>query len=392
VAAAGRTWNKPPRGPYIDGTDTPPDRSLFQTLMGDVRSVWADFREGRLERTFKRTFTDLKEFYLDANSRDRLQGERRFRRSVFLAVWLLKSLFLKLTPARRVLLAFSVLFMTQAIDIGWRSAATQHISVRFPFLGIAILLIVLMLELKDKLLAREELEAGRAVQQALMPDASPAIPGWDVWLFTRSANDVGGDLVDHVPLGGPRHGLVLGDVAGKGLPAALLMAKLQSTLRALAADEPSLAALGGKMNRILCRDGLPNRFATLVYLDLADRSGAVRLLNAGHLPPLILRATAVEEFPGGSAALGMMPEAGYVEQRVDLANGEALIVFSDGLTEAMNGEEEFFGDERLRAQLPGAAGLAAEVIGRRVVAAVDSFVGDARPHDDLSLVVLRRTA
>src|SRR5512138_3275825 len=92
---------------------------------------------------------------------------------------------------------------------------------------------VLMLELKDKLLARSELEAGRTVQLALMPDRPPVVPGWDIWLYSRSANDVGGDLVDYLQIDPQRLGVMLGDVAGKGLPAALLMAKLQATLRAL---------------------------------------------------------------------------------------------------------------------------------------------------------------
>ena len=210
-------------------------------------------------------------------------------------------------------------------------------------------------------------------------------------MFTRSANDVGGDLVDYVPLGEQRYGLALGDVAGKGLPAALLMAKLQSTLRALAADESSLAGLGGKMNRIICRDGLPNRFATLVYLEVGDRVGLVRVLNAGHPPPLVLRGRMLEELPYGAMALGMLPEVIFSEQRVDLADGDALIVFSDGLTEAMNGSDEFFGDERVRQKVKELIANDARDIGARVIAAVDEFVGDARPHDDLSLVVLRRS-
>jgi phosphoserine phosphatase RsbU/P len=315
---------------------------------------------------------------------------RKIRRAIFLVAWLLKSLLLKLTPARRLLLALSFVLMWQATNFESRGGTT-HISIHFPFLGIATLLLILMLELKDKLLAREELEAGRSVQRALMPDSSPTVRGWDIWLFTRSANDVGGDLVDYVPLGEQRYGLALGDVAGKGLPAALLMAKLQSTLRALAADESSLAGLGQKMNRILCRDGLPNRFATLVYLELGERMGLVRVLNAGHPPPLVLRGKTLEELPYGAMALGMLPDAIFSEQRVDLADGDVLIVFSDGLTEAMNGNDEFFGDERVRALLPTLAGMAAQAIGTRVIEAVDAFVGDARPHDDLSLVVLRRS-
>jgi sigma-B regulation protein RsbU (phosphoserine phosphatase) len=363
--------------------------NLLHTLGDDARQIWTD-RTG-LKRTIKRTFLDLQEFYLGEHSRDRLLGMGKIRRTIYLLIWLLKSLFLKLTPARRVLLALSFVLMWQATNVESHGETTQ-ISIHFPFLGIVTLLLILMLELKDKLLAREELEAGRSVQRALMPDSSPTIPGWDVWLFTRSANDVGGDLVDYLPLGEQRCGIVLGDVAGKGLPAALLMAKLQSTLRALATGESSLAELGQKMNKILCRDGLPNRFATLVYLDVGARSGGVRMLNAGHPPPLVLRGTMLEELPNGSMALGMFSEAIFSEQRVELADGDALIIFSDGLTEAMNGHDEFFGDERLRARLSPLARMTAEHIGTRVVAAVDEFVGDARPHDDLSLVVLRRVS
>jgi sigma-B regulation protein RsbU (phosphoserine phosphatase) len=116
------------------------------------------------------------------------------------------------------------------------------------------------------------------------------------------------------------------------------------------------------------------------------------MLNAGHPPPLVLRGAVLEELPNGSMALGMFSEAVFSEQRVELADGDVLIVFSDGLTEAMNGIDEFFGDERLRARLPSLAGMSAEALGTRVVAAVDEFVGDRRPHDDLSLVVLRRVS
>jgi sigma-B regulation protein RsbU (phosphoserine phosphatase) len=251
--------------------------------------------------------------------------------------------------------------------------------------------LILMLELKDKLVARNELEAGRAVQLALMPQSSPAISGWDLWLFTRSANDVGGDLVDYMQLGDERFGIVLGDVAGKGLPAALLMSKLQATLRALASEETSLGALGSRMNRILCRDGLANRFATLVYMEIGPQSGCVRLLNAGHMPPFVIRAAALEELPRGAMALGMLPEATFSEHAINLNVGDVLVVFSDGLTDAMNASGDFFGEERLRDQLAALAGLTPKQIGTQVVAAVDAFVGDQPPHDDLSLTILMRT-
>jgi sigma-B regulation protein RsbU (phosphoserine phosphatase) len=367
------------------------DPRLFRTLHEDVQHIWADFQRYGFKRTIRRTYLELHDFYLDAQAKEQLRGMGRFRRTINLAFWLLTSLFLKLTPARRMLLALSVLFMLQATDVEHQGQTTT-ISIHFPLLGIATLVLILMLELKDKLVARDELAAGRSVQQALMPETSPQIPKWDVWLFTRSANDVGGDLVDYVPVEPQRFGLALGDVAGKGLPAALLMAKLQSTLRALADEGTTLAALGERMNRILCRDGLPNRFATLVYLEVCAQSGSVRLLNAGHLPPLVLRAERIEELPTGSMALGMLPEATYFEQSVELADGDTLIVFSDGLTEATNDRDEFFGDERMQAHLPVPPRTSAKDIGTRLVAAVDEFVGDARPHDDLSLIVLRRAS
>jgi sigma-B regulation protein RsbU (phosphoserine phosphatase) len=161
-------------------------------------------------------------------------------------------------------------------------------------------------------------------------------------------------------------------------------------LRALGPEVHSLGELGSRLNRILCRDGLPNRFATLVYLELAPDSGRVRLLNAGHMPPLVVRGDAVEELPRGSLALSLIATAEFAEQAVELQPGDTLVVYSDGVTEAMNPGGDFYGDERLRASLGRVARLPVDRLGASVVAAVDAFVGEARPHDDLSLVVLRR--
>ena len=248
-----------------------------------------------------------------------------------------------------------------------------------------------MLELKDKLLARHELQAGRAVQQALMPGAAPVVPGWDIWLYTRPANDVGGDLVDALASGAHTR-LVLADVAGKALPAALLMAKVQATLRALVTEVPSLAGLAERTNTILCRDGLPNRFATMVYLDVEAGVSRVTLVNAGHQPPLVVSGGRFHELPTGGMALGMMPGSTYQEQDIELQTGEALVVYSDGVTEAMNDTGEFFGDDRLRALLSDPRSVSAEQYGRRLLAAVDTFMADTRPYDDLSLIVAKRTA
>ena len=260
--------------------------------------------------------------------------------------------------------------------------AFGRIRIDFPvsrLLGDALLFLVLMLELKDKLMARDELEAGRKVQLALMPDTSPSVPGWDLWLHTEPANDVGGDLVDHLQVDDRQHGVALGDVAGKALPAALLMVKLQATLRALVPQFGALNDLGSAINRILVRDGLPNRFATLVYLVLPIDSGTVRVLNAGHMAPLVVRGDTIEEMAHGSMALGFMSEATYGEQQVELTSGDVLIVYSDGVTEAINASGEFFGDERLRAAIQETAGQPVAAIGARILQVLEAFVGRLRP-------------
>jgi phosphoserine phosphatase RsbU/P len=203
---------------------------------------------------------------------------------------------------------------------------------------------------------------------------------------------VGGDLVDYLQIEPRKLGVMLGDVAGKGLPAALLMAKLQATLRALVSGTASLGALGDEVNRILCRDGLPNRFATLVYLEIAPGSGHVQLLNAGHMPPIVVKHSHVEEMPRGSMALGMMPAALFAGHEIELQPGEMLVVYSDGITEGMNASEEFFGEERLRVAVSLAPPVTAALAGANILAAVDTFVGDAPVHDDMSLAILKHVA
>jgi sigma-B regulation protein RsbU (phosphoserine phosphatase) len=296
---------------------------------------------------------------------------------------------MKLTPARRVLLAAAILlwlFASVRVDIG-----RFHFQSQQTPLAAAILLVILMLELRDKLVARDELEAGRVVQLALMPAHRPDIAGWDVWLYTRPANDVGGDLVDHLHIDERRHFVALGDVAGKALPAALLSVKLQATLRALAPRFDDLGELGSAVNRILQRDGIPSRFASLVYLLLSEDSGHVRLLNGGHMPPLLVHNRRVTPLERGSMVLGMMPEATFSEQQVDLESGDCLVVYSDGISEAMNEAGDFFGDDRLVAVVEQGATVAPAILGARVLDAVATFVADAAPNDDLSLIVLKRS-
>jgi serine phosphatase RsbU (regulator of sigma subunit) len=337
--------------------------------------------------TLKREFNELKEFMLTEEQHDRLKHMGRFRQFFHVFIWLLKHLFLKLTSARRVLLLTGLILIMIHASAGNGSSDVQ---VNFQFVGALVILFVLMLELKDKLLAHEELEAGRAVQNALMPERSPRVAGWNLWLFTRSANEVGGDLVDFLPVSESRFGIALGDVAGKGLRAALLAAKLQATIRAIASDFISLRDLGCKLNQIFCRDSLPNLFASLVYIEILPDSGAVRVMNAGHLPPLIMQQGTILQMKKAGPALGLMNNASFVEQEIAIDTGSFIFAFSDGAIEARNELGIFYGEERLRAQLERLSHFSAQQIGERIVEDIDRFSGEARRHDDLTIAVLQR--
>lgn len=352
------------------------------------RTIVNDFRKGDILESLRRDFKELYRFYIDAETQERLKSERRIKRFIHASWYLLKNLILKLTPARRFLLLLSIAFFL----FGDTNISTSnfHFSTHNNFISYLLLLLVLMLELKDKLLAHDELQIGRTVQKALLPEENPTLAGWSIWLFTRPANDVGGDLVDYINLDSEHLGLALGDVAGKGLGAALLMSKLQSTLRAIAPEYKSLCEMGDRLNAIFCRDSLPNKFATMVYLELAQNFGKVRLLNAGHLPPIMVHGNVVEELHRGAPALGLMKTAKFEEQEIELSPGDLLLVYSDGVTEARNERDEFFGDQRLISILKKSAGISPEKVGEKILTEVDMFVGDAPRSDDLSLVIIKR--
>ncbi len=262
---------------------------------------------------------------------------------------------------------------------------------RFIIAGL-IFLFILALELKDKLHAKTELEEGRAVQKALMPESIPEVAGWDIWLYTKPANDVGGDLLDFLKLSKDKVCISVGDVAGKGLSAALLMAKLQSTIRAIVPDYNSLMELGEKINGIFCRDSLPRLFASLIYLELNTQTGKIKILNAGHLPPILIHNNNMEKLNIKSPALGLIPDAIYNEETINLLPLETLIIYSDGLTEARNEMGNFYSEKRLEQLLSEVSNLSSENLGEKMLAEISAFIGKAKTQDDLTIAIIKRTA
>ncbi len=358
---------------------------IGKTLRDDIHQL-------KIKDELGTEYRSLKDYYLTEERKKKLETMGKFKRFFIIPWWLLKALFFKLTPFRRILLLFAIILILMA---GNNKTSSDNVSINLvgtAMMGGLILLFILALELKDKLLAKTELAEGRAVQKALMPETNPGVAGWDIWLYTKPANDVGGDLLDFLKLSEDKVCISVGDVAGKGLSAALLMAKLQSTIRAIVPDYNSLMELGEKINRIFCRDSLPKLFASLVYIELDITSGKIKILNAGHLPPLIIRNGIISKLKITSPALGLIPDAIFNEQTAVLHSEEYLIIYSDGLTEAQNEEGNFFGENKLLELLSRNSNLSSENLGEKMLAEISAFIWKAKTHDDLTIAIIKRTA
>ena len=354
------------------------------------RTLRSDFRQTRIKEEFKSEYKDLKQYFLTSERKKKLAGMNPIKKIFVLPWWLLKSLYFRLTAFRRLLLFIGLIFLFFSGNIetsGDSDTLTINIS---AMLSGVIFLFILALELKDKLTAKTELEEGKAIQQSLMPEQSPKVSGWDIWLFTRSANDVGGDLLDFIQIDENKFGVAVGDVAGKGLSAALMMAKLQSTIRALVYDFLSLESLGNKLNMIFHRDSPSKIFASLVYAEIRSELNEVKLINAGHYPPIIVRNDIIEQLQKNAPALGLVKDATFSEQHISLDNNDFVIIYSDGLTEAQNMSGEFFGETKLIELLKTRQTRTSQQLGEMIIANVDDFIGKIPAHDDLTLAILKK--
>jgi sigma-B regulation protein RsbU (phosphoserine phosphatase) len=355
-----------------------------------TKTIKDDFKNLQVKDDLGKEYKDLKEYYLSEERKRKLESMGGCRKFFLIPWWMLKALFFKLTPFRRILLLFSI-FMLLISGNNRIDSGNVTIDIIGPgIIGGLILLFILALELKDKLLAKTELEEGRAVQLALMPEQSPKVDGWDIWLYTRSANDVGGDLLDFIQIESDRFGIAVGDVAGKGLSAALLMSKLQSTIRALVYDSQSLSNLGKKLNTVFHRDSPSKIFASLLYSEIRRNFADIKFINAGHFPPIIIRTGQIEKMQKTAPALGIVHDADFNEQRISLQQDEFVIFYSDGLIEAINETGEFFGENRLLDALQNSQLNSSKHLGEFLISKVDDFVKKFPAHDDLTLAILKK--
>ena len=237
-----------------------------------------------------------------------------------------------------------------------------------------------------------DLRAASAVQAALLPQAMPDIPGYDLAALTRAARGISGDFFVAQQLRGSRYVLALGDVAGKGLPAGLVASSLQARIEAVARHAAATASeIVADVNQTLCGASDGGRFATLVYLELDRLTNELTIVNAGHLPAMLVPVDGTPEALSATGpALGLIPLAGFPEQTVVMSPGASLVVVSDGVTEAFNDDEEEFGDARLLDVVQRHASRPAAALCDAVVAAVRAHAPGVA-GDDVTVLALKRS-
>jgi phosphoserine phosphatase RsbU/P len=235
-----------------------------------------------------------------------------------------------------------------------------------------------------------ELEIAREVQERLFPQTVPSIPGIDLAGYCRPALGVGGDYYDYFALPDGDLGIAVGDVSGKGIPAALLMASLRASLRAQTMrGERDLAALMENVNTLGYESSAVNKYATFFYGQYSPASRLLHYVNAGHEPPILFRGSELIRLETGGTVVGLLPGARYEQGVIEVAPGDILVAFTDGISEAMNTADEEWGVENLICCVRGHDGIICSEMIRRVMASADAFTAGAKQHDDMTLVVAR---
>ena len=237
----------------------------------------------------------------------------------------------------------------------------------------------------------EELRRAANLQQSLLPTDPLLSPPYRIAGRNIPSSDVGGDYFDFINGDAPVLTIALGDVAGKGMPAALLMTNLHASVRAHVESEARLPMVMARLNRSIHHAVRGDRFITLVLIALDRKSGEVRYVNAGHNPPFLVHPSGeTEKLSVGGLLLGMFPEATYESADFTMGPGDVLVLYSDGVTEARDDSDEEYGEERLVAFLTEHRGLDPELLVESLIRTVHEFSSDGKPGDDVTVAVIRR--
>ncbi len=376
----------------------------------------------RVDRAWQRITDGLeigqlwKQFHTDARSSFRLYQrdsriqaaqETRPRGGWQIAKEFCWAILEKLSPARRVLLLFALILLFFGGGEYTHRNGDGHVTVvtmPFQFYGGALLFILLMLEVADRVVMKRDLEIARDIQGWLLPANPPAIPGLSIAFATRPANTVAGDYYDVFARAAtdsadsqdpkaPQFLFAVADVAGKSIPAALLMATFQASLKTLSATPTSLTDLVLGMNKYACSNSQNGRrFTTAFLAQYTPETRRLIFVNAGHNAPMLLRASGtqiMERLVDGGLPLGIMADAAYVSREVELNPGDWLLIFTDGLVEAENQRQEEYGEVRLAQLLQTNANTNPQDLLRRIMTDLDYFVGATPQHDDVTCLLVK---
>ena len=316
---------------------------------------------------------------------------------------------LKLPPARRVLYLGALLIALIGVLKLFRGFASVDFPLGLPFLkvGIAVpvwadgtfgiilafllLNLLVLLEVADRLSLKGELEVAREIQLAMLPNGTYRAADIEICGMTRPANTVGGDFYDVLPMADGRVILTLGDVAGKGSPAALLMALLLAVLRTLVDEALEPTELMSRLNAQICRHSPASRFITLFYAVYEPSTGRLSYVNAGQNPPLVRRrGGSYERLAATGVALGMFDQSTYSAVETFLDPGDTLVFYSDGITEAEDPSGQPFEEAGLENIVATYSSFSAAEIGSAVLKAVEVHAKAPRFGDDLTILILKR--
>lgn len=357
---------------------------------GRLKNFWQRVSEGRLiDDLWTQFAADARAsygFYGRDVDWEEIQKLPRWRRPLHVARQFFWALLLKLSPARRVLLliAFVLLVLSSGNNIN------------LELFSAILFLVLLSLELADKVTMKRDLEIAREIQSWLVPSHPPEVPGADIAFATRPQNSVAGDYYDafypHADAGNEgKVMVVIADVAGKSVPAALLMATLQASLRTIAGEDAPLADLVARLNRYACAHSLDGRrFTTAVLSEYDPASRHLTYVNAGHNAPILRRADGtLEKLEVGGLPLGIQSPIRYETATLDLRPGDALIFYTDGVVEAFNEENVEFGDDRWLNVIRALPEVNAQESLQFLMKRVDDFAGATRQSDDITCLVFR---
>ena len=348
--------------------------------------LWSQFTaDARASYGFYRKDVDWDEI-------NKLSG---WHRPLHIARAMFTAMIYKLSAVRRVLLIIALVML---VSSGFKFDFADHssIEVRFQLFAALIFLFLLSLELADKVAMKRDLEIAREIQSWLVPSVPPSVPNAEVAFATRPQNSVAGDYYDaFYPLGNSNANeklfLVIADVAGKSIPAALLMATFQASLRTIAGEGVSLGELVVRLSRYASAHSLDGRrFTTAFLAEFDTATQRLEYINAGHNNPMLRRKDgAIERLETGGVPLGIAADSKFEIGSVELASGDLLLLFTDGMVDAFNHAGEEFGDPRLISGVKSLQGQTAQQSMQFLMQQVDAFVGSTHQFDDITCLVLR---